>query len=1137
MATIIRPNQEFTTKATVSKGDTQLVSWIIFNGHNSDAANILQIQPKIGLELDYSFSQEGKYRIAAYQKEIQTKDDYQSSTELKHVDLTVSYNLLDGSKLIPKNPENFLAGDSLRKGFPAVFEAKFLIKPPTADELSRLQFRLEDAAGNKINEGSAVANVFTFTPRNSNAKYKLTAEYTNEAGVVSKQTFSGTSKALSIKDITHGAQIVRPGTAMSFNVTKTQFQFPIGNGTNLPESGEIKWNLDKVLIGTGKTITIPGNLLLQQKKYHIEAYVTSAIGKTKGDNKDSAHNDWHFEVKENIVEKIKIIKKPKAGLIGDFEIEEMTFKDYDAAKDGAISWRLTGPETGGGSGKTFSKLFKIAGEYTLSCTLGGRECREPLKISIVAPIINVDKCKWIDKDNGSGNIITEAGKDQEVCVFVNGDGLDNENLTLNVYDDDALSKRLVYTFTFDSNDAHKTGFYHPFTITEDVIKKIKESGTADYGDLYFNIVRNNVDLQIRNGDQKLGEFLKVTLDPKIINAYFCDANDTQQVLISALNGALYFKIYAINMVDKKVEINFLTESDAYWSWKDELELDDYEDIKKKFSDERIIDTTSATFNNKGEILVPVNLSKIGKPKNFIRLNAIVKIIAEKKEEAAQKKELGFYMIHKDLTLLYPPATLPTIAENKGAVMVGREKISGGGDNCGGKFCITKDSPNSKLIREVNIRLAGFGGSVPTDEFSNNTENMIKQFQRDYMRVAETGKICGNVLKAIDEFCDKYIEQINDYKCPCQNPNNSKETEKASIASRCSEGWGKGLYSDQYLKSSIAEPYRKYEYPGMHRSILWAVSAMKFYLEFSKSVYSKYDVNRGYRCWADNNFHSRKSTNHFGKAADIRFNKNGERAKLASDANKIRTDIFNKYLNAKWWGNPNFFTLEKESDGAVTYVHVDCRDFEVKYLENKYFVKTQNSVMGKSIVQLANDLGFKDTCACIGSFASNDSTKNNSTERVDPKTLKASEKLVIFMKDWEKYKKMPYNDSKFYCTVGYGHLIKKMKCENITIPSEFQNGLTEAEASELFKKDIKVFELAVQRDVTVKLYQREFDALVDLLYNTGAYFLSTNKAPKLYKNLLDEKYEEAAKEFLDIENTTRRKQNYEMFINGNYDSKH
>lgn len=38
------------------------------------------------------------------------------------------------------------------------------------------------------------------------------------------------------------------------------------------------------------------------------------------------------------------------------------------------------------------------------------------------------------------------------------------------------------------------------------------------------------------------------------------------------------------------------------------------------------------------------------------------------------------MIHKDLTLLYPPATLPNMAENKGAVMVGREKISGGSEN-------------------------------------------------------------------------------------------------------------------------------------------------------------------------------------------------------------------------------------------------------------------------------------------------------------------------------------------------------------------------------------------------------------------------------------------------------------------------
>lgn len=90
---------------------------------------------------------------------------------------------------------------------------------------------------------------------------------------------------------------------------------------------------------------------------------------------------------------------------------------------------------------------------------------------------------------------------------------------------------------------------------------------------------------------------------------------------------------------------------------------------------------------------------------------------------------------------------------------------------------------------------------------------------------------------------------------------------------------------------------------------------------------------------------------------------------------------------------------------------------------------------------------------------------------------------------------------------------------------------------MFKKNLEKYEKSVQRDVTVNLYQKEFDALVDLLFNCGAYFLKNEKAPKLYKNLIDEKYEDAAKEFLDIENKIRREQNYQMFINGNYDSTH
>lgn len=68
-------------------------------------------------------------------------------------------------------------------------------------------------------------------------------------------------------------------------------------------------------------------------------------------------------------------------------------------------------------------------------------------------------------------------------------------------------------------------------------------------------------------------------------------------------------------------------------------------------------------------------------------------------------------------------------------------------------CIS--SGKSELIREINIRLAGFGGALPTDEFTNLTAACIRQFQRDYMGVIETGKICGSVLSALDKFYYEY----------------------------------------------------------------------------------------------------------------------------------------------------------------------------------------------------------------------------------------------------------------------------------------------------------------------------------------------------------------------------------------------
>ena len=298
-----------------------------------------------------------------------------------------------------------------------------------------------------------------------------------------------------------------------------------------------------------------------------------------------------------------------------------------------------------------------------------------------------------------------------------------------------------------------------------------------------------------------------------------------------------------------------------------------------------------------------------------------------------------------------PEALMTVETGKSAAVV-REEPTGSSTDCKGKYCIKKGD-KSELIREINIRLAGFGGNVPTDEFTDRTEKMIKQFQRDYMKVPETGKICGNVLRAIDEFCNKWSEKIIDYKCLCHaSDSNVKQ------ANRCS-GYGKGLPN---------------EHPGVHRTLLWGVSALKFYLN-SQSLYKYRKTSAGYRCWAHNNSIPRTSTNHMGKAIDIQFSEGtyeiaGKLERNLQPLRNIRDKFYIKYLKAEeGWTIPsqnNHYRLEPIGigrDQSYSWIHMDVALFEPQYLADSFFVKNQDSIIKKSIISLAQELGYANTCNC------------------------------------------------------------------------------------------------------------------------------------------------------------------------------
>ncbi|HDT2077480.1 MULTISPECIES: glycoside hydrolase family protein [Enterobacter] len=166
-----------------------------------------------------------------------------------------------------------------------------------------------------------------------------------------------------------------------------------------------------------------------------------------------------------------------------------------------------------------------------------------------------------------------------------------------------------------------------------------------------------------------------------------------------------------------------------------------------------------------------------------------------------------------------------------------------------------------------------------------------------------------------------------------------------------------------------------------------------------------------------------------------------------------------------------------------------------------------------------------------------------SERMDISQLRTSEAGKVFIKSWEALRLSAYNDTEGNCTIGYGHLIETQRCENISLPTEFERGITASDADRYFDLDLIRFENGVKRDVGVKLFQYEFDALVSLLFNCGEFFFAANGAPNLLRLVNSEKYEEAANEFLDITNggdpglAKRRVSENNMFLNGIYDSAH
>jgi GH24 family phage-related lysozyme (muramidase) len=85
---------------------------------------------------------------------------------------------------------------------------------------------------------------------------------------------------------------------------------------------------------------------------------------------------------------------------------------------------------------------------------------------------------------------------------------------------------------------------------------------------------------------------------------------------------------------------------------------------------------------------------------------------------------------------------------------------------------------------------------------------------------------------------------------------------------------------------------------------------------------------------------------------------------------------------------------------------------------------------------------------------------------------------------EGFRSHLYNDAVMYCTIGYGHLVKKFPCDG-TESVGFLRGLSREQGSQLLTQDMNRVRQSVTAFVHVEMTSGQYGALCDFVFNVGA----------------------------------------------------
>ncbi len=163
-------------------------------------------------------------------------------------------------------------------------------------------------------------------------------------------------------------------------------------------------------------------------------------------------------------------------------------------------------------------------------------------------------------------------------------------------------------------------------------------------------------------------------------------------------------------------------------------------------------------------------------------------------------------------------------------------------------------------------------------------------------------------------------------------------------------------------------------------------------------------------------------------------------------------------------------------------------------------------------------------------------------RANAADMTSSQQFIDVLKKWEGFSAVPYKDNTQY-SIGYGSFCAKLD-DKETVDYYTNNPITEAQAEEMLKQQLKTYEDAVNTFAAkykLSLQQHQFDALVSFTYNCGG---SWTNEPTGYLNTAVREgnigarliyglglWSSSAGKYILAE---RRLKEANMFINGEYD---